>query len=289
MVSEDVVRKLSLKMKKSSKIKVSRHALVSLSISTTYKDAIYYDIIPMDGYHILLGPPWQFDWNVVHNGKNNTHSFYFKNRKITLLPSKDLTCANRSPPSDSKPAMFLSRSCFETELYALSHVVNGCVLCYSLDLTILSNRSRLSSKAIDFITDLQHIHKLTYDHLVASVAKYKITTNCHRHHVEFEVGDKVLVVLIKDHFLLHNYNRLKGRKTSPLKVLHKSTRMHTAFDFLTAFIHPMFSMSSIGFPLLTIQTNQIQGRIFSNPMRMMEHKIRLKPNIWFKSLILLFY
>ena len=68
----------------------------------------------------------------------------------------------------------------------------------------LSNLTRLSGKAIDFITDLQRIHKLTYDHLVASVAKYKITTNCHLHHVEFEVGDKVWAVLIKDHFLLHD-------------------------------------------------------------------------------------
>ena len=34
------------------------------------------------------------------------------------------------------------------------------------------------------------------------------------------MGDKVWAVLIKDHFLLHDYNRLKGRKIDPLKVLH---------------------------------------------------------------------
>ena len=130
VVSEDAVRKLSLKaevhpspyrlvwLKQSSEIKVSRCALVSLSIGTTYKDDIYCDIVPMDGYHILLGRPWQFDRNVVHNGKNNTHGFYFENRKITLLPSKELTCADRSPLSNSKPAIFLSRSHFETELHA---------------------------------------------------------------------------------------------------------------------------------------------------------------------------
>ena len=87
--------------------------------------------------------------------------------------------------------MFLSHSRFETELHAPSHVVYGCVPCCPLDLTTLSNRTRLSSKAIDFITDLRRIHKLTDDHLVASVVKYKITTDCHPHHVELEVGDKV--------------------------------------------------------------------------------------------------
>ena len=110
-------------MKQSYEIKVSRCALVSLSIGTAYKDDIYCDIVPMDGYHIVLGRPWQFDQNVVHNGKNNTHSFYFENRKINLLPSKELTCADRSPPSDSKPTMFLSRSSFKTKLHAPSHVV----------------------------------------------------------------------------------------------------------------------------------------------------------------------
>ena len=122
-------------LKQSSEIKVSRCALVLLSISTTHKDDIYCDIVPMDGYHILLGRPWQFDRNVVHNGKNNTHSFYFENRKIILVTSKELTCADRSPPLDSKPAMFLSRSRFETELHTLSHVVYGCVLCCPLELT----------------------------------------------------------------------------------------------------------------------------------------------------------
>ena len=120
--------------------------------------------------------------------KNNAHSFYFENRKITLFP---LTRADRSRPSNSKPTMFLSCSHFETELHSLSLVVYGCIPCCSLDLTTLSNHTRLSGKAIDFITDLQCIHKLTYDHLVASVAKYKITMDCHCHHIEFDVGDKV--------------------------------------------------------------------------------------------------
>ena len=71
----------------------------------------------MDACHIMLGRSWQFDRNVVHDGKHNTHSFYFENRKVNLLPSKELTCASLSPSLTSKPAMFLSRSHFETKLH----------------------------------------------------------------------------------------------------------------------------------------------------------------------------
>ena len=129
VVSEDVVRKLSLKvevhlspyclawLKQGSEIKVSNRALLPLSIDTTYKDDIYCNVVPMNACHILLSWPWQFDWNVVHDGKHNTHSFYFENRNITLLPSKELICVGLGPSSTSKPAMFLSRSHFETKLH----------------------------------------------------------------------------------------------------------------------------------------------------------------------------
>ena len=71
----------------------------------------------MDACHILLGRLWQFDRNVVHDGKHNTLNFYFENRKITLLPSKDLTYAGLSPSPTSKPAMLLSHSHFKTKLH----------------------------------------------------------------------------------------------------------------------------------------------------------------------------
>lgn len=139
VVAEDAVRKLSLQteahpspyrltwLNKDSDIKVSRRALVPLSVGPTYKDNIYCDIVPMDACHILLGRPWQFDRNVLHNGKTNTHSFYFDNRRITLLPSKDVTSVVPPPviPPASKPAMFLSQASFESELQQAG-------MCYAL-------------------------------------------------------------------------------------------------------------------------------------------------------------
>ena len=82
-------------------------------------------------------------------------------------------------------------------------VVYGCVPRCPLDLTTLPNRTRMHGKAIDFIEDLQRIHKLTHDHLVALVSKYKLMVDCHHRHVEFAIGDKVWAVLTKDRFPLH--------------------------------------------------------------------------------------
>ena len=50
----------------------------------------------MDACHLLLGRPWQFDKDVTHRGKENTYSFEFKGRTITLLPSPE-----QQAPTDS--------------------------------------------------------------------------------------------------------------------------------------------------------------------------------------------
>ena len=45
----------------------------------------------IDACHLLLSKPWQYDRNIVHDGKNNTYIFMFNNTKIVLLPNKELT------------------------------------------------------------------------------------------------------------------------------------------------------------------------------------------------------
>jgi len=45
----------------------------------------------MDACHLLLGRPWQFDRNAIHNDRSNNHSFKLKGRSytlISLLPSQ---------------------------------------------------------------------------------------------------------------------------------------------------------------------------------------------------------
>jgi hypothetical protein len=54
-----------------------------------YKDKIMCDVIPMDVCHVLLGRPWKFDRNVVHNGRMNTYTLEKDGKSHTLLPVKD--------------------------------------------------------------------------------------------------------------------------------------------------------------------------------------------------------
>ncbi|KAH9663456.1 Endonuclease [Citrus sinensis] len=103
VISEEVITKLNLKtephqtpykltwLKKGNQVTVSKCCLVSLSIGSIYKDKIWCDVVAMDACHLLLGRPWQYDRNVVHDGKRNTYSFMFNNTKIVLLPNKEFT------------------------------------------------------------------------------------------------------------------------------------------------------------------------------------------------------
>ncbi|KAH9652366.1 Endonuclease [Citrus sinensis] len=103
VISEEAITKLNLKtephqtpykltwLKKGNQVTVSKRCLVSLSIGSIYKDKIWCDVVVMDACHLLLGRPWQYDRNVVHDGKRNTYSFMFNNTKIVLLPNKEFT------------------------------------------------------------------------------------------------------------------------------------------------------------------------------------------------------
>jgi hypothetical protein len=54
-----------------------------------YNDKILCDVIPMDVCHLLLGRPWKYDRNVVHDGKMNTYTLEKNGRTHMLLPIKD--------------------------------------------------------------------------------------------------------------------------------------------------------------------------------------------------------
>ena len=67
---------------------VAKRALVNFSIGQKYKDAVWYDVVAMDAFHLLLGRPWQYGRSVVHDGRANTYSFIFKGVRTVLMPSK---------------------------------------------------------------------------------------------------------------------------------------------------------------------------------------------------------
>src|SRR6266511_2119615 len=51
-----------------------------------YEDTLECDVVPMSICHLLLGRPWQFDRDVIHNGRANHYSFKMKGREYVLRP-----------------------------------------------------------------------------------------------------------------------------------------------------------------------------------------------------------
>ena len=63
---------------------VKDHVSVLISIGK-YKEVIC-DVVPVEGEHILLGRPWQFDKQTLHDGLTNKISFLHQGKKIIFYP-----------------------------------------------------------------------------------------------------------------------------------------------------------------------------------------------------------
>ena len=63
----------------------------------TYSKKVRYDIFPMGICDMLLGWPWQYDREVVHDGKLNTYMVRMPGREVRLWP---MTSEN---PHDYEP------------------------------------------------------------------------------------------------------------------------------------------------------------------------------------------
>ena len=81
-------------------ITVSLQVVLSFSIGS-YLDTVCCDIVSMDACHLLLGRPWKFDKDVTHRGQQNTYSFEFKGRTITLLPFPEQHTSDESTATTS--------------------------------------------------------------------------------------------------------------------------------------------------------------------------------------------
>jgi hypothetical protein len=80
LISIEMVEKLELEtiehpspyrvswLQKGHQGNVTKQCLVEFKIGG-YKDEILCDVIPMDVCHLLLSGPWQYDRNVIHDGR----------------------------------------------------------------------------------------------------------------------------------------------------------------------------------------------------------------------------
>jgi hypothetical protein len=70
-----------------------------------YRDEIMCDAIPMDVCHILLGIPWKFDKNVIHDGRKNTYTLKKNSRTHMLFPIEEKKVKEEA----SKSILLMSR------------------------------------------------------------------------------------------------------------------------------------------------------------------------------------
>eukprot|EP00253_Pinus_taeda_P025282 PITA_25282 len=97
LVSKEAVEKLKLKtrrhptpykvswLQKGHQLLVSEQCELEFQVGK-YKDKVVCDVMPMDVCHILLGRPWQYDREAMHDGKRNTYKFEKDGVNHTLLP-----------------------------------------------------------------------------------------------------------------------------------------------------------------------------------------------------------
>ncbi|GKU97098.1 hypothetical protein SLEP1_g10278 [Rubroshorea leprosula] len=166
VVSNYMVEKLGLPVKdhphpyklqwlrKGNEVKVTKHCLVSFSISNRYQDEVWCDVIPMDACHLLLGRPLQFDRKAIHDGHANTYSFVNDGVKVKLTPLKPEETLEKK---DEDKAL-ISRSTFQ-KLHQESRI--ACLLLLSKILHGLPPMRDIQH-AIDFIPGSVIPNKPTY-------------------------------------------------------------------------------------------------------------------------------
>jgi hypothetical protein len=79
-------------------VTITKQCLVEIKIGG-HRDEIMCDVIPMDVYHVLLGRPWQYDRNVIHDRRRNAYTLEKNGRMHMLLPIEENKVKNEASAS----------------------------------------------------------------------------------------------------------------------------------------------------------------------------------------------
>ncbi|CAA0838473.1 Uncharacterized mitochondrial protein AtMg00860, partial [Striga hermonthica] len=89
------------------------------------------------------------------------------------------------------------------------------------DLIALPSMEDADRRAEDLMADLRHTHAAARARLMEVTTAYKVRADSRCRHVEFDIGDFFWVVLTKDRFSAHEYNKLSARKIGPVEIIEK--------------------------------------------------------------------
>jgi hypothetical protein len=75
-------------LSKGHQVTVTKQCLVEFKIGG-YRDEILCDVISMNVCHVLLGRPWKYHKNVIHDGRRKNYTLEKNSRTHMLLPIKE--------------------------------------------------------------------------------------------------------------------------------------------------------------------------------------------------------
>jgi len=71
---------------------VDQHCLVLFSTGKRCFDNVWCDMVSMDACHLLLGRPWQYNRNDVHDRPHNMYILNIKRKHIILVSKRGDNC-----------------------------------------------------------------------------------------------------------------------------------------------------------------------------------------------------
>ena len=72
-------------LNESGDMKVLKQSSIRFSVRK-YNEELVCDVVPMLACHLLLGRPWQFDRDVVHQGRFNKYTFVIEGKMYVIAP-----------------------------------------------------------------------------------------------------------------------------------------------------------------------------------------------------------
>ena len=97
LISEEVVKQMKWQttphpqpyamgwVNEGHEVLVNRQVMVPFEIGT-YREEVQCDVFPMGVCDLLLGRPWQYDRDILHEGKINTYTVRMAGKSVRLWP-----------------------------------------------------------------------------------------------------------------------------------------------------------------------------------------------------------